>query len=412
MFIYPKKVGVFSFVVLTLILLTYRSFDKEYLFYVSWLSGISIVIFAYILFSYRLRFDYVIYNVLFLFYPLFSYEVVISPFSYNQTEHIKIFLVTTFYIISSSFLSSFIIKSDVDLKNTSFFILITWVLVNAIFLILFLSGVYVPGKVDFSGVFHDRNVFSITTLLVVSFSIFNFDNHSKLLKSIVLYGLVIISFGMILISKSITGLVGLVTMILLYSLTLSKYKKIIIYAIIFVFIVVILNTNNPLNARIDRFTIALTGNINSLRLNESAYLRVYLIQRGIELFLNNPIFGVGLNNAKYFYEWPMKDSGSFLHNTYLDILTSGGLILFLFYYVPIIYTLINLVRIRSKVKFKLNESHFNLWKFSISVLVLKLMYDITWTTYFEFYMVFTVVFAIYISFYLNSLVNANFKSNS
>ncbi|MGF1794318.1 O-antigen ligase family protein, partial [Photobacterium profundum] len=196
-------------------------------------------------------------------------------------------------------------------------------------------------------------------------------------------------------SKSLTGLLGLLLLIFLMSFKFSTRNQLLILVLGLLFSFIVLFTENPINDRISRFIMVLTGDIDSLRLNESSYVRLYLVNSAIELAKEYPIFGVGINNAKYFIIWPMRDTGSFLHNTYLDILTSGGFPLFFTYYTPLFYSLFWLVNNRKRVRGRLNANSYSLWCCGVSFLSLKLMYDFTWTTYFEYFMVFTVIFSIY-----------------
>ena len=80
----------------------------------------------------------------------------------------------------------------------------------------------------------------------------------------------------------------------------------------------------------------------------SAYGEIYLLS--LNMFKNNPITGVGLNNFKYVCENDSKykslmvnyDCASHPHNTYIQWLTEGGLIVFIFFiiYLFIIFKLI------------------------------------------------------------------------
>ncbi|WP_261824618.1 O-antigen ligase family protein [Vibrio neonatus] len=281
--------------------------------------------------------------------------------------------------------------------------LFLWCFVNLVLLILFFLGIYKPMKGDFSGVFHDRNVFSITTCLVMAFSIAQMHiNPKKLYKMVIYFGLISCAV-MILISKSITGLLGLLVLCLFLLIKLPFRQRCIICITLVITLIILLLIDNPISARIDRFFMAISGNIDSLRVSESAYLRVYIFQHGFDLFSQHKWVGVGLNNAKNFVIWPNRGVGTFLHNTYLDILTSGGIPLFIVYYFPIIYSLIWLLKNKKKV-LMLSDDNYYLWKLASVLLTLKLVYDLTWTSYFEFFMVFTVMFSIYIVFHLKTLI--------
>ena len=64
-------------------------------------------------------------------------------------------------------------------------------------------------------------------------------------------------------------------------------------------------------------------------MEHSMFVRLMLFSVGIQLIKNNPIFGVGIGNAKYLSikYLPMFENMKHLHNTYLDIGSENGLIM-------------------------------------------------------------------------------------
>ncbi|MEZ9899049.1 O-antigen ligase family protein [Vibrio breoganii] len=323
-------------------------------------------------------------------------------FAYDRSEHLKVLVVTTFYMLTSIFLADMLIKSRLRLDNYSFQMLFIWTFANLVLLFLFFIFDFKPGKGDFSGVFHDRNVFAITTLLVIGFSISFRKSKFSIFEQYIFSANLFICFGMVIASKSITGLLGMLVICFLYSFKLTLTKRLWIFLFVFISLLCLLVTDNPISERLVRFGIALFGDTDSLRNSESAYLRVFLIKTGIEIAKDNILFGVGLNNASQLFNWPGREFGSFLHNNYLDILTSGGIPLFIVYYTPLLYAWSWLIKNRKKVKNLLSKRNYDLWEFSFISLSLKFVYDLTWTSYFEFFLVVTVTFSVYSVFYLKS----------
>ncbi|PMP01116.1 hypothetical protein BCS95_15025 [Vibrio breoganii] len=398
--LYTRMVGILTSLLLLLIILTYRSFETNYVFYLSWLSALL----AGVLYSgislFRLKISIEVAYSLFVIFIWVMMGIIVMMFAYNQTVHLKTLILTTFYMVTSVLISDLIIRSKINLESYTYYMFLAWTIINFILLILFFLGIYHPQKFDFSGVFHDRNVFSITTLLVIGISFSHFRYNGKSFYKVLMLSCLFLCISMIIISKSITGLLGLFVLAFAYSFRLSVLQRVIIAIVLLASLIIVIFTDNPLSARITRFAIALSGDTDSLNTNESAYLRLYLMKSGFDLAMNHPIFGLGLDNAKFFVTWPDRGYGSFLHNTYLDILTSGGFPLFIIYYSPIAYCLIWLITKRRKVIALLDKDSNNLWRLAFICLLLKLVYDMTWTTYFEFFMVFTVVFSIYIVFFL------------
>lgn len=404
MVFYSRFNGLLVWLCLIVILLTYRSFETKIIFYLSWLSGVFIAVLFASMTTTKVKLDRVTALILSLIVPWVVIGLLFSLFAFDKSEHFKVFIITTFYMITSVFFSDFIIKSKINIRQLTFIMVNTWSVVNLLLLVLFFLGVYVPEKHDFSGVFHDRNVFSITTLLVIGFAVSHLDVNCSRISKFSVYSSVAVCFLMIIISKSITGNLGLLVLMFLYSQRFSLMMRVIILGFLISVLFLVVITDNPLSVRISRFAIGIMGGTDSLNTNESAYLRIYLIKSGFDLVMQYPWFGVGLNNAKEFVVWPDRGYGSFLHNTYLDIFTSGGLPLFLVYYVPIFYSFFSLIKCRVKVKNNLSVRHYSLWKLAFVSLSLKLICDLSWTTYFEYFMVFTVIFSIYITFYLKRIL--------
>lgn len=406
---YSRLISGLIGVCLIVLLLTYRSFETTFVFYLSWLAGLfSAALFISIGF-FKVKIDRITTTLLTIVGVWVAVGLFFSPFAYDINEHLKILTVTTFYMLTSVFFSEFLIKSRLPFHQYTFIMLNIWALVNFILLFLFLIGVYVPSKGDFSGVFHDRNVFSITTLLVLGFSLSHLGSLHNKISRFILYFSLISCVSMIVISKSLTGLVGLIFLMFLYSQRYSFFKRFFLYGAGCLLLAFIIMTDNPISIRVSRFALVLMGDTDLLHTNESAYLRMYLLKGGFELAMQNPWFGIGLNNAKEFVIWPDRDYGSFLHNTYLDILTSGGFPLFLVYYGPIFYCLFSLISLRKKVLRILDERYYSLWKLAFVSLSLKLICDLTWTTYFEYFMVFTVMFSMYITFYIKRALRVRIK---
>ncbi|PTO96242.1 hypothetical protein CWO08_08290 [Vibrio sp. 10N.286.48.B8] len=409
MILYSRIVGLLVGLCLVVVLLTYRSFETNFVFYLSWLSGLFIVFLFVNTTVIKVKIDRVTAVVLAIVLAWLFIGLIFFPFAYDKTEHFKILAITTFYMVTATFFSELLIKSKISFSKYTFFMVNVWAIVNLILLLLFFVGVYVPEKHQFSGVFHDRNVFSITTLLVVGFAVSHSESITSRFSRVLLYISVIACFFMILISKSITGSLGLLILMFLYSQRFTLAKRIWAFSLLILAFVVVIATDNPLSARISRFVIAIMGDTDSLNTNESAYLRVYLIKSGFELIAQHPWVGVGLNNAKEFVVWPDRGYGSFLHNTYLDVFTSGGFPLFLVYYGPIFYCLFSLISLRRKVLMILDERYYSLWKLAFVSLSLKLICDLTWTTYFEYFMVFTVIFSMYVTFYIKRALRMKMK---
>lgn len=377
--------------------LTYRFLND--FFYINWVAG-ALVIFLFIaLLLVELKLEKSFLLVVFLSTFWVFWALIITSWATDISHHIKYFFVTAFYLFVSCVLSFLLLNQKYSIRRVFLWLSFSWLIVNLFLLLGFYLGLYEPAKRDFSGVFHDRNVFSITSIIVLCLYLpFCFPlamNRSSLWAAI----LYLSTLLMVLISKSVTGFLGLLLVTLFFSQSFSRMARVFFSFTGFLFFLIILLTDNPISQRVDRFYLSATGQVENLNFNESAYIRRHLMTEGVNLALENPLYGVGLDNARFHVMWPNRDTGSFLHNNYLDIMTSGGFVLFFLYYMPVIYSLFFLFKSRKKIKQVCNNKMQALWYIGTSLLLLKLLYDMTWTTYFEFAMVFSVVFSVSIVFF-------------
>ena len=95
--------------------------------------------------------------------------------------------------------------------------------------------------------------------------------------------------------------------------------------------------------------------------DSSTWLRYEYIKLGFKIFKENPIFGIGMGNARLFVS-SNYGRDAYLHNNYVELLANGGIFGFLIYYY-IYYLVINdLIKY-----FKYRE------KYTVVVIILMLM---------------------------------------
>ncbi|GAA0746438.1 O-antigen ligase family protein [Clostridium oceanicum] len=178
------------------------------------------------------------------------------------------------------------------------------------------------------GYVQDPNFFALYLTLPLFIVLYYFIKNKK--KMILTFAMLTMFF----LSYSRAGYLSIILGVL-YLIYLLKnripnfYKKsIVIGLLIFIVLIVFssLSTTKPICERV-------LGNI-SARFNETASkgARETLIRIGIDVFKENPIFGVGMLNVRY-YTYSVVHN-SYLHNTYLEAFVEqgivGGLIYLLF----------------------------------------------------------------------------------
>ena len=122
------------------------------------------------------------------------------------------------------------------------------------------------------------------------------------------------------------------------SSTIKRAIKIVVPLIIVLFILNIISDGLVFDIFIKRF---------SESLNDGGSGRMNLWDESFKIFNNHPILGIGLNNSRYYI------SGTYIHNTFLQVLAETGIVGFAFY---IIYIL--LIYLESKKIDVFNKNNF------------------------------------------------------
>ena len=93
--------------------------------------------------------------------------------------------------------------------------------------------------------------------------------------------------------------------------------------------------------RFEGFVAVFSSSDRVQETDHSTYLRTLLIKHGLEEFKDSPLMGVGINNAHYL---GIKYTGYdfYMHNNYVELLVSIGIIGTMIYYLLLLYPLIKL----------------------------------------------------------------------
>jgi O-antigen ligase len=209
------------------------------------------------------------------------------------------------------------------------------------------------------------SIFSSLVLLSLSnikiwFKFFNYIN-------------ILLAFYIIILTVS-KKIMILAPIMILLSLSFRDFKiKNIAMFLIFIYfaIVFLLNHVDPhqlenmlwlIERRFDGMSHMASGQTG----DASSIERMHLIRGGLNLFYDNPIFGIGLNNATYIM-------GKYTHSNYVEVLSSVGLIGTLFFYMMYIFTIRNIYYMPStKIK-----------KYFYTMVFILLITDIVSVSYFR-----------------------------
>lgn len=121
--------------------------------------------------------------------------------------------------------------------------------------------------------------------------------------------------------------------------------KWLIGAIVLIFLIkllLMLPMFDLVNARMKGLVALVTGNGI---VDHSAWLRQQYIQVGLEQFIKTPVFGIGMNNARFLIAQAFGKE-TYLHNNYVELLVNGGIVGFIIYYSMYIYLMFSLIKRR------------------------------------------------------------------
>lgn len=155
------------------------------------------------------------------------------------------------------------------------------------------------------------------------------------------------------------------------------------------FLAISLDLFHSLHYRMEGLLALFTGNGS---IDHSSWLRFQFIKIGIEQFLETPLFGIGIDNARLLL---MEHFGytTYLHNNYVELLASGGLVGTGLFYSIYIYILLNLKRIWYK--------HASELAVALSIMIMLLIMDFGGISYYSkmkyFYLMVCYIITIMIS---------------
>lgn len=127
---------------------------------------------------------------------------------------------------------------------------------------------------------------------------------------------------------------------------LKTTKKIITFAIIIIAFAYVIQL--PIFSTIyERMKMTVNGFLGKDKFDSSTQLREAYIEAGISQFLKTPFLGIGIANSKYI---TMQAAGraTYLHNNFVELLATTGIIGFCLYYSIYSYIIFNCVKLLKK----------------------------------------------------------------
>lgn len=154
---------------------------------------------------------------------------------------------------------------------------------------------------------------------------------------------------------------------------IKTFKKVAIFAIIvacFVFIAQL-----PMFSTVfDRFERTINSVTGKGRVDNSTEERSLFVRAGLEQFLEKPILGIGIANSNYI-TMEVANWSSYLHNNFVELLSTTGIIGFILYYSMHLYIIINCIKM---LKFK--DKYINI---VLIIFLINLVLDYAMVSYYS-----------------------------
>lgn len=250
------------------------------------------------------------------------WALLLNPRPVHPDIQVKAFLETLLVTITTV-----IILTKYQINGRVF--IATLFLINAPF-----SGMQLLDGNVISGAHSNRNTFA---LMLVYISILSTYYGGMSLKSKATL------FISVLLTQSTKGLAGL----LIYGISRGASKAVLFFALAGVatlFFAEYVSAFSKAAQKISQLTTDLAGLDATNTNNDSALVRLYLIAQSIQLFVESPLGGYGINQAQYYIELPTAfvDRLETLNtqNNYSEVLVSAGLVGLVLYYAPLIYCMV------------------------------------------------------------------------
>lgn len=213
-----------------------------------------------------------------------------------------------------------------------------WVLVNLAALLAYWAGVVTYEGNAFSGLFRNRNNFAMQTIcvsaLVVVFCRMTWWSRAILFLA---------TFE-IFASLSISGMIGQ-AIVLGYSAWLDAHprRKLAVVLLALGLALITVTVDSPMKRRIDTFA-AVVKSPELVRPTSSAFYRTWLYVSGVDLWLQRPWIGHGLDTARFYLRPPTErfessEEGFYAHSNHLEILIGLGVVGWVLHYLPLIIAL-------------------------------------------------------------------------
>ncbi|NEW60755.1 O-antigen ligase family protein, partial [Sulfurovum sp. bin170] len=240
----------------------------------------------------------------------------------------------------------------------------------------------------FAGSVGNSNTLAKTMLLTI-FSSLVLLSYSSIQNWFKIYNYlsIILSFYIIILTVSRKAMILAPLMILLsFSFKSLKIKNILLFIIIFYVAIKLFTIYGDAQQLenilllVERRFLGMFDMMGGQSGDHSSAERAHLISEGFNIFSGDPIFGIGLNNARHFL-------GKYTHNNYLELLIGVGIIGTIFFYSIYVVTLRNIYFMpKSQIR-----------KYFFVMILIVLLMDMGTVTYYTKPLLFLVLYIYFVA---------------
>lgn len=298
------------------------------------------------------------YEVAMIFFFMYSFATI--GFAKYKNTGIRFALGMVLYFFM--YVIGKLVLQRYSIKQLEKIITHTGIAFNTVSLVLYIIGLYFAEPLDdvkqrVLGLMIERNNYRLIgtiedpNFFVLFNTIFFFYYLTRPRNRINNIGLILCSIT-ILLSLSRGGFFAIVFPLLFY---VKKYYKRVNYKKIVLIILAVITLNIILAYILD-FNYIRVFTIRLLNIfSDGGSGRINLWKNGLEVFGENPLFGIGINNFRS-YNINIYGDSRYLHNTYLQILVETGIVGFSIFLVFVYLFLFRLLKL-----YRINKDQFLLF---------------------------------------------------
>jgi O-antigen ligase len=393
---------------LSFIIVFYGNFTVRYIF--SWTTSIIMILGYLLLILSTTRLDKTILRVVFINSLWILYAILTSFHVQYLDYHFNAILESLLYIFVFTIILTLVSNRANNLHKLTLNLIYIFTFTAFVVFLLRIFELYGYEK-SFSALFSNRNDFAFMMLVLTTILLNTPNNIFLIFNRYFKISIIVLMIFFIMITGSSKGAIGVFIVLILYNmknLNIKRFLLLMFSVLIMIFSILLFfeNTTSRLMSKGEALS-SYDSSYTKDTVNNSGEIRIFLIINAIDVFLENKYLGVGINNGQFYLQMPKKFAAQLesldSQNNITEMLLNGGIPGFLLYYLPLLWLLREVVKIK---RTKYNQVIRNT---IITLITLKLFMDIGMKSYNDAGHIFLVVYVwvLYYKFLINKKERIN-----